>query len=195
MKTTVSSFLSAVFLVAAAGFAQGQSSGNPDRRGPVGPGLHARLFDAHLQPLLDVCDGRDRPVACINGFWDVADVSGDGELSVAEITRIFRIISGKAAHQAYTENYREFQTAGPQGSRPEPNEAVVVVGTATVGPVVSHAVIANFDYDDNGRLSKAEALNDVAADIVLSSVEELPPELRSHASKAVGFLMQFLMKR
>ncbi len=195
MKTTVSAVLSAVFLVAVAGFAQGQTGGNPGGPGPVGPGLHARLFDAHLQPLLEVCDGHDRPVACINGFWDVADVSGDGELSVAEVTRILRIASGKAAHLAYSKDYQEFRATGEQGSPPEPNEAVVVVGAATVGPVVSHALIANFDYDDNGRLSKAEALNDVAADIVLSSVDELPPELRSHASKAVGFLMQFLMKR
>ena len=195
MRTIVFAVLSAAFSVAATGFALGQAGAGPDGRGPAGPGLHARLFDAHLQPLLAVCDGRDRPVACINGLWDVADVSGDGELSIAEVTRILRIPSGKAAHQAYSQDYREFQANRQPGIPPESNEAVVVVGAATVGPVVSHALIANFDYDDNGRLSKAEALNDVAADIVLSSVEELPPEIRSHASKAIGFLMQFLMKR
>ena len=195
MKTIFCAVLSVTLWTAAAGFAFGQSSGSPSGETPAGPGLHARLFDAHLQPLLEVCAGKDRPVACINRLWDVADVSGDGELSVAEVMRILRISSGKVAHRAYVEDFREFQANRGQGGPPEPNEALVVVGVAAVGPVLSHALLANFDYDDNGRLSKAEALNDVAADIVMSSVEELPPEIRSHASKAVGFLMQFLMNR
>ena len=195
LRTIVFNVLSAAFLMAVTGLAVGQTADKPDARGPVGPGLHARLFDAHLQPLLEVCDGKDQPIACINGLWDVADVSGDGELSVAEVTRILRVASGKAAHQSYVEDYLKFQAGLRNSAVPEPNEAVVVIGAATVGPVISHALIANFDYDDNGRLSKAEALNDVAADIVLSSLEDLPPELQSHASKAVGFLMQFLMKK
>ena len=195
MKTMLSAVLVVLLWAAATGLASGQSGGNPDRQVPGDPGLHARLFDTDLQPLLEVCGGRDRPVACINGLWDVADVSGDGELSVAEVMRILRIVSGKVAHEAYVEDYREFRANRGLGAVPEPNEAVVVVGIASVGPVLSHALIANFDYDDNGRLSKAEALNDVAADIVLSSVEELPPEIRSQASKALGFLMQFIMKR
>ena len=107
-------------------------------------------------------------------------------------------MSGKVAHQAYLDEYEEFRSSSPNRGAavpPEANEAVVVAGAATVGPIVSRALIANFDYDDNGLISRAEALNDVAADIVLSSVEGLPPEIRSHASKAVGFLMQFLMKK
>ena len=195
MKTMLSAVLAVALWAAATGLASGQSGGNRDGEAPGKPGLHARLFDTHLQPLLEVCGGRDRSVACINELWDVADVSGDGELSVAELTRILRIVSGKVAHRAYVEDYREFRANRGYGAAPEQNEAVAVVGIAAVGPVVSHALIANFDYDDNGRLSKAEALNDVAADLILSSVEKLPPEIRSQASKALGFLMQFIMKR
>ena len=194
MKMILSAVLSVMLSVAATSLVFGQSGGNPNGKAPVGPGLHARLFDAHLQPLLEVCESKDHPVACINGLWDAADVSGDGELSVAEITRILRMVSGKVSYQAYVDDYRQFRAGRRLGSPPEPEETVVVVGIAAVGPVLSLALMANFDYDDNGRLSKAEALNDVAADIVMSSVKDLPPEIQSHASKAVGLLMQFLMK-
>ena len=191
MKTILSTVLSVMLWAVPTGFVFGQSGGET----PTGPGLHARLFDAHLQPVLEVCAGKDQPVVCINRLWDVADVSGDGELSVAEVMRILRIASGKVAYQSYVEDFQNFQINQTKGGPPEPNEAAVVVGVATAGPLFIHALLANFDYDDNGHLSKAEALNDLAADIVMSSVEELPPEIQSHASKAFGFLMQFLMKQ
>ncbi len=195
MKTIVTAVLSVAFVVCANGFALAQASSKSDWPDPAGPGLHARLFETHLQPLLEICKDQGPRVACINGFWNVADVSGDGELSVAEITRILRIIAGEVAHQSYVEEHWKFWAGQRPDGPPEPNEGVVVVGVATVGPVMSHSLIANFDYDDNGRLSRAEVLNDIATDIVLSSVEELSPELRSHAQKAAGFLMKLLMQR
>ena len=161
------------------------------------PGLHARLFDTHLQQLSAACTGNDRKVACINGFWKIADVSGDGQLSVAEVTRILRIVSGKFAHEDYAKEYEKFQNALTKGGPripPESEEAVVVLGIATTGPILSHAVIANFDYNDNGLLSKSEVLHDIAVDITLSSVDTLPAEIKSRASRAVGLLLQLLIK-
>ena len=74
-----------------------QGNATPKELVPDKLGLHARLFETHLQQLSAACTGNDGKVACIDGFWKIADVSGDGQLSVAEITRILRIISGKFA--------------------------------------------------------------------------------------------------
>ena len=175
--------------------AQGNSA--PAGLGPDRPGLHARLFDTHLQQLSAACTGNDGKVACINSFWKIADVSGDGQLSVAEITRILRIVSGKYAHQDYAKEYEKFQSVPTKGGTkipPESEEAMVVLGIATTGPILSHAVIANFDYNDNGLLSKSEVLHDIAVDITLSSVDTLPAEIKSRASRALGLLLQLLMK-
>ena len=174
-----------------------QKNDAPTVPGPERPGLHARLFDTHLQQLSATCTGNDGQVACINGFWKIADVSGDGQLSVAEITRILRIVSGKFAHEDYSKEYQKFQIALTKGGPkipPESEEAIVVLGIATTGPILSHAIVANFDYNDNGLLSKSEVLHDIAVDITLSSVDTLPAEIQSRASRAVGLLLQILMK-
>ena len=183
------------FFTANVTLAQGNTA--PTVPGPDRPGLHARLFDTHLQQLSAACTGNDGKVACINGFWKIADVSGDGQLSVAEITRILRIVSGKFVHEDYAKEYEKFQSALTKGGPripPESEEAVVVFGIATTGPILSHAIIGNFDYNDNGLLSKSEVLHDIAVDITLSSVDTLPAEIKSRASRAVGLLLQFLMK-
>ena len=118
-------------------------------------------------------------------------------MSVAEITRILRIVSGKFVYEDYAKEYENFQSALTKGGPripPESEEAIVVLGIATTGPILSHAIIGNFDYNDNGLLSKSEVLHDIAVDITLSSVDTLPAEIKSRASRAVGLLLQFLMK-
>ncbi len=176
-----------------AAIAQGERS--LEEHEPAGPGLHARLFETHLQPLTEVCAGQEHDISCINDFWDVADVSGDGELGVAEITRMLRIITGELAHDHYLRSHAEFRASSVSKAEDLPplsEESAAVVLMATVGPVVSHAAIANLDYDSNGSLSKREVLHDVATDILLESVDTLPSEFRSSASKAVEYLLEFL---
>lgn len=177
------------------GTAHAQVEVAPADPGPTPPGLHARLFESQFQHLREVCSREEASVACMGDFWKAADVSGDGELSVAEITRVLRIVSGKIAHEEYVQAYEDFQVSPSRGrnqSPPESEEAVVVLGTAAAGPIVSHAIVANFDYNDNGTLSKNEALHDIAVDMVMSSVNSLPSEIQIRASRAVEFLLQML---
>ena len=167
----------------------------PADPGPTPPGLHARLFESQFQQLREVCSRENAGVACMGEFWEAADVSGNGELSVAEITRVLRIVSAKIAHEEYVQAYEEFQFSPSKGrskSPPESEEDMVVLGTAAAGPIVSHAIVANLDYNDNGTISKNEALHDIAVDMVMSSVDSLPSEFRIRASKAVEFLLQML---
>ena len=163
----------------------------------ISPGLHARLYDSTLKELVKRCAEKEHKDTCIDEFWEVADVSGDSELSVAEITRILRMVSGKSAYQAYLDEYEKWLFPLPGAtvsSPPESREIVVVLGMAAVGPVLSHAIMGNFDYDDNGLLSKAEILHDLVEDLPLEEVDDLPTEIRTHASNAIGLLLRFLLK-
>jgi hypothetical protein len=178
--------------------ARAQQNDSGENSTPISPGLHARLFDTHLKNLSDKCSGEEQKLVCIDEVWKIADVSNDKELSVAEITRMLRIISGKVAYQEYVEDFEKFQSRRSKmknESPPESQEAVVVLGVATVGPIVSHALIGNFDYNDNGRLSKEEILYDFVEDISLDTVDSLPSEIRSRASNAVEQLLKFFMKK
>ena len=175
-----------------------QENSSPAEDVPAAPGLHARLFDSHLEMLSGVCAGKEQRLECIDEVWGIADVSGDDQLSIAEITRMLRIISGKLAHRDYVIEYEKYQSSPSSKKKPSPpksQESVVVFGTAAVGPVVSHALIGNYDYDDNGLPSKAEILQDLVEDTLLSSVDTLPSEIQSRASEAAKFLLQFLMKK
>lgn len=175
-----------------------QDNSFPEELLPDKPGLHARLFDAHLQYVSETCAGNADKTICMNEFWKIADVSNDDQLSVAEITRILRVVAGKFAYQDYVEEYVRYETILNNSGvavPPQSEETMVVLGIATTGPLVSHALMSNFDYDDNGLLSKNEILHDIAIDINLSSVDTLPEEVKSRVSRAVGLLLQFLMKQ
>ncbi len=188
MRTPLIGILSSVFLMCAVATVAAQSTGKP-----TGPELHARLFNVYLKNLSERCAGEQRTPECINGFWKIADVTGDGLLSIAEITRCVRMIAGHLAYRDYVskfENYKPTALTTP----PENEEGAWVTGAAAIGPFVARYIVANFDYNDDGQLSKGEVLHDIAEDLVLSSVDKLPDELRSQATKALQFLLPLLNK-
>ena len=188
MRTALIVVLSSVFLTCAVATVAAQSADNL-----AGPELHARLFNAHLKNLTELCDGKQRTAECTNGFWKIADVTGDGLLSIAEITRCLRIVAGHLAYRDYVskfENYKPTALATP----PKNEEGSWVTGAAAIGPFVARYMIANYDYNDDGQLSRREVLHDIAEDLILSSVETLPGELRSQATKALQFLLPLLSK-
>ena len=163
---------------------------------PVGPGLHARLFATHIQRLVDDCSGQVREPSCLTDFWKMADVSGDGALSIAEVTRVLRILAGHIGYQDYLEKHVQYRASPTPGQeKPENDEALVVLGAATVGPFMSNALMANYDYDDDGLLSLREVQSDIAAPVSVSSVDRLSGEIRSHAREAFGLLLQLMMKK
>ena len=157
------------------------------------PELHARLFNAHLKGLSESCDQKMRPTECLDRFWRIGDVSGDGKLSPAEIVRILRMTAGYVAYQDYVKEFGAY-TPSTDTIPPKNEEAIWVTGTATIGPVFSQIVIANFDYDNDGLISKPEILYDLAEDRLLSSVETLPDEIRGNATKALQLLLPLITK-
>ena len=107
--------------------------------------------------------------------------------------RLLRMAAGYLAYQDYVQKFGAYTPSA--GTVPPKNEeATWVTGTAAIGPVFSQIVIANFDYDNDGLVSKSEVLHDVAEDRLLSSMEELPDEIRGNATKALQLLLPLINK-
>lgn len=123
----------------------------------------AALFFQHLLPssaaadpvadvgkLISLCEAEKSKAKCAAEFWNFADLTGDSKLTVAEITRFFRLIVEHQANKAAT----QAPAAGV-----DPLEAVAV--TFLVGPVAAGLVIDNFDYNGNRTIEREEIFADI----------------------------------
>jgi TRAP-type mannitol/chloroaromatic compound transport system substrate-binding protein len=96
-----------------------------------------------LSAILDQCeDYTTAPVDCERNLWRFVDVTDDDLISPAELTRASRILMEIAKNQAEQEN------------------AANIVYAVILGPLVAEIAVANFDYDDDGRLSRDEIYAD-----------------------------------
>ena len=74
------------------------------------PGVHARIFD-RLERTIAACDPATDVQRCVlDAIWKTADVTADGNVSSAEINRLFRIVAGGTAYQTYVASYRDAET-------------------------------------------------------------------------------------
>ncbi|MCB9959103.1 MAG: hypothetical protein H6843_10920 [Rhodospirillaceae bacterium] len=80
---------------------------------------------------------------CVRGFFDLADVSGNGELSAAEFGRLLRMY---AQHAALVEGMSVRDLLARQA------------GATVVGAVAGQALVLAFDYDASGQVSLDELL-------------------------------------
>ncbi|MBM9514876.1 hypothetical protein [Desulfogranum marinum] len=93
--------------------------------------------------------------ACINTIFQFIDVTGDGQLTVAEVSRVAR---GLAFFVSTSFANRQTQHPGI----PVPFENIYF-GTSAIGllgPMFAKNLIASVDYDDNGKASLDELLQD-----------------------------------
>ena len=141
------------------------------------PGVHARIFE-RLESKIAACEpatatGVQRCV--LDTIWRTADVSADGNIGAAEINRLFRIVAGGTAYQNYVTSYRDAET-NPRSSRspkqPENEELDAVVVAGSIGAIVTPGLIANFDYNGDGMLSRTEVLGDTDFANLVSELEE-----------------------
>lgn len=96
--------------------------------------------------------------ACANQLFAGMDVSGDGNLSTAEIARLVRVAAYVAAVSEDTPAQND-ELAG------------VLAATLPLGPLMASAIINSFDYDDNGVVSLAELSQDRG-----TLIEQLEPD-------------------
>lgn len=108
---------------------------------------HAKENSAErLQKLFDQCEASNHDAACEERIWAYADVVADGKLTMAEITRFLRNAS---------------EALGAQKRIPVGEESFIY--WIFLGPAASHLAMLNFDFDGDGKISKAELYADYEA--------------------------------
>jgi len=123
----------------------------------LGPAL---AWGATADPVADVgkliaqCQSEQQQQAkCAAQFWQFADLTGDGKLTVAEIARFFRLV---------VENQTRKAMADAPAAAPEPVDPLEAVAVAfMVGPLAASLVIDNFDYNGNHTVEREEIFADI----------------------------------
>jgi len=120
--------------------------------------LHLSPSAAAADPVAEVgtiiaqCQAEQKDAKCAAHFWKFADLTGDGKLTVAEITRFFRLV---VEHQSM-----ESASQAPAATAPvDPLEAVAM--TFLIGPLGAELVIDNFDYNGNHTIEREEIFADI----------------------------------
>ena len=85
---------------------------------------------------------------CIRGFFDLADLTGNGEVSAAELTRLTRMY---------------IQHAQLDEGVPIGDFAAMQAATTLLGALLGEAMVLAFDYDASGQLSFEEVMAGRAA--------------------------------
>ena len=152
------------------------------------PGVHARISDS-LDRKIAACDPESDVQRCVlDAIWGTADVTADGNISAAEINRLFRIVAGGTAYQDYVASYRDAER-NPHDllslKPPENDELDAVVVAGSIGAIVTPGLIANFDYNSDGMLSRAEVLGDTDFANLVSELEEQRKRLPSGLLEAL----------
>lgn len=133
-------------------------------------------FLAALEHLEAGC-GTSAPGACAQAIIRVADVSGDGTLSSAEIARLAR---GAAWVVAAQEGATQDILAG-------------AVGAGALGGVLSaRMLLENLDYDGDGRLSVAELSQDRTGFGAASGTPEGRPLRTEGLTEGAGMLRSLI---
>ena len=139
------------------------------------PGVHASLF-GNLEKKITACDPTTDVQLCVlNAIWETADVTADGMVNVAEINRLFRIVAGGIGYGDYVISYNDTKSNRrdvPAAEPPENNELDFVIVASSVGAIATPALIANFDYNSDGMLSRTEILGDTDFANLVSEVQK-----------------------
>jgi len=98
----------------------------------------------------DAC--KQNQATCATTLFTGIDVTGDGNLSTAELARLFRVAGYLAA-------------VSEDDGATDDDLATVLATSLPIAPLMASAIINSFDYDDNGALSLAEISQDRAAGI------------------------------
>lgn len=131
-------------LVAAAGSGAAQPSA-----APVQPSPAAQALDRFLGQAGPTCDQAPSNV-CVDAGFRFADTDHDGRLSVAELERVRAAIGDWMAWRG--------------GSLPEDAQSRVAFGIMIVDTLGIPAIVASYDQDGDGQLTKQEAVADVRLD-------------------------------
>ena len=137
---------------------------------------------------LDACAGDDG-AACADAEWSFVDVTGDGSLTAAELSRFLRV----AGEWAVVEQTGLNAAAGGLGLGAEVDEQMGRTGAAAfaflTGPFTAKLILDNFDYDGNGMLDRGEVFADTDQRAFVQMVKTQMEQLPQYAAMAMAAAM------
>jgi len=105
------------------------------------------------QPTLESrCDGTDL-AKCLSALLDYGDLTNNGELSEAEMTRMLRTLVHFSA-------LIDLDLSEDSTSIDEGDVLAAVAGTSAIGLAISKGLVLSFDFDASGGLSREEFAQD-----------------------------------
>ena len=143
--------------------------------------------------LIAVLDGIDNaelacscgPEQCASALFSIADVHPDGVLTVAEISRMLRVLVQLGAIE--------------QGNGAADTQVGMIAASVPLAPILARAIVSSFDYDGDNALSLDEILQDrvvlPSSDMsaVLSGAEARVSEMMTALETRAGDLGRLLM--
>ncbi len=143
---------------------------------------------AELASILKSCEQAEAK-GCTEALWSFVDVTGDSRLTVAELSRFFRLAAELLAARGPEPAGAQGQAKTGAETGAEDDVALAVGGAFLTGPVAAKLVIANFDYDDDGAVSRQELFLDMGEEefrqLLARELEKLP-------QRAGGLMMRAL---
>ena len=109
--------------------------------------IYGEIINLMNSQLIETCNNDKNPSNCINETFTFLDVSGDDELSVAELTRAARIAIYFTFIDKREEEDRDIGFA-------------TYTTTSLIFPALSKILIGNYDYDNSNTISLKEIYTD-----------------------------------
>ena len=127
---------------------------------------------------------------CADALWAFIDVTADDRLSLAEITRFFRITTEAALRDGPKPGAAA--DAKPDPAAAEMSDLLAIGGAFLSGPIAARLVISNYDYDDDGTITKSELYLDLTGEQFNQILVE---QGRTLPQRVGGVLMRALRAR
>lgn len=137
-----------------------------------------KLETAHqvLETVLQACKDKTRAEKCVvKALWSIADIAKDGALSPAEISRVVRL-AVKLTNEVSEDKVME------------------EVYGYLLGPVFAYFLLANFDYDADGKLTLQEFNQELADKNISSLIADFNSAKDDVASKLPTGLLPKILK-
>lgn len=149
------------------------------------------LFEAFDQ-IARACEGENGQ-DCLDAAFRFADVSGDGELGPAEISRVLRAVAFFLTYEGVVANRKNVTDPWEALQVPVTDLAGGAAVASFVSPFFSDNLVSSYDFDGSGAVSLAELMQDRGADELAGAMGTLGSAAAQTGLQALfGALQQLL---